>query len=106
MYREVIASTLAHRRSAAEVNLARAEDLKTEVDRFRPHLVFAGEIPKLVRDSGVFWMALDTESPENLGAEVCANGYFGSLEDATIGDLLAVVDRVAGKVSGSGWEER
>lgn len=105
MYREVLAATLFHRRPTAEVALARAEDLNDELDRFRPHLVVASEVPESVRDSEIFWMELNTESPGRARAEVCANGYSGSLENATMGDLLEVVERVAGKVASSGRGE-
>jgi hypothetical protein len=93
MYGEVLAFNLRQERPRCEVSRASAENLRSEAQRTRPHLIIANEIPSEFRE-GKFWAEV---RPENhlvaIIATIAADGYSQTIYDVTLQDFIAVVDK-------------
>ena len=71
--------------------LASSESLRDEARRTRPHLIFANEVPQELKETGVFWVEVSTD--DGLVATISADGYSTTIDDVSLQDLLAVVDK-------------
>jgi hypothetical protein len=92
MYREVLAFHFRQERPLSEVTLASAQTLWAEAERTRPHLIIANEVPpELKEEIGAFWVELSTN--DALVASISANGYSTTIQDVSLQDLVAVVDK-------------
>ncbi len=91
MYREVLAFHICQQHPrCTEVVLASPQTLLAEAERVRPHLIFANEVPVSLKEM-CFWVEVD--SSDGLDATISANGYSTTVHDASLEDLLAVVDK-------------
>ena len=102
MYREAIALAVQRDRPEAEVMLVPEEDLDGQVESFAPHVLVRndsdGAVPEGLLSSVVCRMeVLYTDS---MAAQVSVGGRSYRIEDATMEDLLALVDEAEELVSG------
>jgi hypothetical protein len=93
MYREVLVFHFRQERPLSEVTLASSQTLWAEAQRTRPHLIIANEVPpELKEEIGVFfWVELSTD--DVLVASISADGYSTTIQDVSLQDLLAAVDK-------------
>jgi hypothetical protein len=91
MYREVVAFHFRQKRPRADVVLASPQILHDEARRTRPHLIFTDEVPPEFKEKGVFWVEVRME--DGLVATISADGYSDTIDDVSLQDLLAVVDK-------------
>jgi hypothetical protein len=63
----------------------------------RPHLIFASEVPQEVKETGVFWVEVSTD--DGLVATISADGYSTTIDDVSLQDLLAVVDKAQEEIA-------
>ncbi len=91
MYREVLAFHLRQERPrSAEVVLASPQTLLAEAERVRPHLIVATEIPPELNEM-CFWV--EVRADDGLVATISADGYSTTIDDISLQDFLAVVDK-------------
>ena len=91
MYRQVLAFHFRQERPQVDVVLASPQTLHDEARRTRPHLIFANEVPLELKEAGVFWVEVRTD--DGLVATISADGYSTTIDDVSLQDLLAVVDK-------------
>jgi hypothetical protein len=91
MYREVLAFHFRQERPQVDVLLASSGNLRDEVRRVRPHLIFASEVPQEFKETSVYWV--EVRIANGLAATISADGYSTTIEDVSLQDLLAVVDK-------------
>ena len=91
MYRQVLAFHFRQQRPRADVVLASPQTLHDEARRTRPHLIFANEVPPELKEAGVFWV--EVRNDDGLVATISADGYSTTIDDVSLQDLLAVVDK-------------
>jgi len=90
MYREVLALHISQQRPQSEVVLASPENLEATVERTRPHLTIANEVPPMLKERG-FWVEVPTDGW--LDTHISADGYSTTLHDVSLEDLVAVMDK-------------
>ncbi len=102
MYREAIAFALQRNRPEAEVMLVPEEVLDGQVKNFAPHvLVHTGAdrvVPEGLLSSVVCRM--EVLYTDGMAARVSVGGSSYTIEDASMEDLLALVDKAEQQVSG------
>ena len=92
MYRQVLAFYIRQERPHSEVILASSLTLQAEAERMRPHLIIADEVPSELMEMGsFFWVELSKEN--SLVATISANGHSATIDDVSLQDFLAVVDK-------------
>jgi len=93
MYGEVLAFHFRQERPLSEVVLASSQSLWAEAERMRPHLIIANEVsPELIKEkSSFFWV--EVRMVDGLVANVSANGHSDTIEDVSLEELVAVVDK-------------
>jgi hypothetical protein len=91
MYSQVLAFHFRQERPQPDVLLASFGTLRDEVRRTRPHLIFASEVPQELKQTGVHWV--EVRIANGLAATISADGYSTTIDDASLQDLLAVVDK-------------
>jgi hypothetical protein len=91
MYRQVLAFHFRQERPRADVVLASPQTFHDEERRTRPHLIFANEVPFEFKEKGVFWVEVSND--DGLVATISADGYSTTIDDVSLQDLLAVVDK-------------
>jgi hypothetical protein len=94
MYREVLALHFRQERPRADVVLASSQALQAEVERTRPHLIVANEVPPELKEeegSSFFWVELRVS--DVLVATISADGYSDTIRDVSLHELIAVVDK-------------
>jgi hypothetical protein len=92
MYRQVLAFHISQQRPQAVVVLACAETLRAEAKRTRPHLIIASEVPPVLKEMGFFfWVELHADG--SLDADIKANGDSTTIQDVSLEDLVALVDK-------------
>ena len=94
MYREVIAFHISQQRPKADVALASRQTLQAEAKRTRPHLIIASEVPTMLTekmDFFFFWVKLHADG--RLDADIKTNGCSTTIEDVSLEDLVALVDK-------------
>jgi DNA-binding IclR family transcriptional regulator len=90
MYGEVLAFHIRQERPLSEVVLASSQTLWAEAERARPHLIVANEVPPKLKQM-CFWVEVRTE--DRLVATISADGYSTTIDDVSLQELLAVVDK-------------
>jgi hypothetical protein len=73
------------------VVLASPQTFEAEAERIKPHLIFANEVPASHKELGFYWVEVD--SSDGLNATISADGYYTTILDVSVQDLLAVVDK-------------
>ena len=91
MYREVLAFHFRQERPRADVVLASSGTLHDQARRRRLHLIFASEVPPEFKEMGLFWVEVSNQ--DGLVALISADGYSTTIDDVSLQDLLAVVDK-------------
>ena len=103
MYREAIALAVHRHRPEAEVMLVPENILDGQVESFGPHVLVRndsdGEIPEWLLGSVV--CRVEVLFTDGMVARVSVGDRSYEIEDASIGDLLALVDEADGLVSGT-----
>ena len=97
MYREVLAFHFRQERPLADVVLASSEALRDKARRTKPHLIFASEVPQELKETGVYWVEVSTD--DGLVATISADGYSTTIDDVSLQDLLAVVDKAQDEIA-------
>jgi hypothetical protein len=97
IYRQVLAFHFRQERPLAEVALASSGALLDEARRARPHLIFASEVPQELKKTGVYWVEVSTD--DVLVATISADGYSTTIDDVSLQDLLAVVDKAQEEIA-------
>jgi hypothetical protein len=94
MYREVIALAVQKNRPEAEVVLVPESTMDGQVDGFAPHVLVRkygdGVIPERVLGSVV--CRVEVLYTDSMPARVSVGGRTFTIEDASMGDLLSLVD--------------
>ena len=54
-------------------------------------MIFASEVPQELKETGVYWVEVSTD--DGLVATISADGYSTTIDDVSLQDLLAVVDK-------------
>ena len=90
MYRQVLAFYFRRERPLAEVVLTSPQTLKAEANRKKSHLIVANEVPPELKEMS-FWV--EVRSNEGLVATIKADGYSTTIDDVSLQELLAVVDK-------------
>ena len=91
MYREVLAFHVSQQRPQSVVFLASPQTLEATAERMRPHLTIANEVPPMLKEMGLFWVEVSKD--DGLVATISANGYSTTIDNVSLQDLLAVVDK-------------
>ena len=92
MYGEVLAFHIRQERPLSEVVLASSQTLWAEAERTRPHLIIANAVsPERKEKSSFFWVQVSMV--DGLVANISANGHSDTIEDVSLEDLVAVVDK-------------
>ena len=102
MYREAIALAVQRNRPEAEVMLVSEDVLDGQVKDFAPHVLVRNDsdrvVPEGMLDSVV--CRIEVLYTDGMAARVSVGGSSYTIEDATIEDLLALVDEAEELVSG------
>jgi hypothetical protein len=103
MYREAIALAVHRNRPEAEVMLVPADVLDGQVEDFAPHVLVRNDsdraIPEGLLGSSVV-CRMEVLYTDGMAARVSVGGSSYRIEDATMEDLLALVDKAEEQVSG------
>jgi hypothetical protein len=94
MYGEVLAFHFRQERPLSEVVLASSQTLWAEAERMRPHLIIANEVSpelELKEKSSFYWV--EVRMVDGLVVNISANGHSDTVEDVSLEDLVAVVDK-------------
>ena len=98
MYQEVFAFHLRHQRPQSEVMLASSQTLQDEAKHVSPHLIVANEVPpEYKKKKGVFWVELCMAG--RLEATISTNTHSNNINEVSLQDLLAVVDKAEEKLA-------
>jgi hypothetical protein len=102
MYREAIALAVQRNRPEAEVMLVPEEVMDGQVKDFAPHVLVRsdsdGAVPEELLGSVVCRM--EVLYTDGMAARVSVGGNSYTIEDASMEDLLALVDEAEGVISG------
>jgi hypothetical protein len=103
MYREAIALAVHRGRPKAEVMLLPEEGLDGQVKDFAPHVLVRNDSDRAVAEEllGSVVCRMEVLYTDGMAAQVSVGGSSYRIEDATIEDLLALVDEAEELVSGS-----
>ena len=95
MYGEVLAFHFRQERPLSEVVLASSQTLWAEAEHMRPHLIIASEVsPELdLKEKSSFFFWVEVRMVDGLVATISANGHSDTIEDVSLEDLVAVVDK-------------
>jgi hypothetical protein len=92
MYGEVLAFQFRQQRPLSEVVRTSPQNLVAEVERTRPHLIVASEVPPELKEMrSLRWAEL--RITDVLVASISADGHSTTIEDVSLQDLLAVMDK-------------
>jgi hypothetical protein len=102
MYREAIALAVQRNRPEAEVMLVPEEVMDGQVKDFAPHVLVRNDFDRAVPEEllGSVLCRLEVLYTDGMAARVSVGASSYTLEDATIEDLLALVDEAEEQVSG------
>ena len=102
MYREAIAFAVQRHRPEAEVMLVPLEVMDGQVKEFAPHVLVRNDFDRAVPEELLSSVVCRMEVlyTDGMAAWVSVGGSTYTIEDATIEDLLALVDEAEGLVSG------
>ena len=90
MYREVLAFYFRQERPLSEVVLTSPQTLKAEAKGKKPHLIISNEVPPELKEMS-FWV--EVRADEALVATIRAVGHSTTIDDVSLQQLLAVVDK-------------
>jgi DNA-binding IclR family transcriptional regulator len=90
MYREVLAFYFRQERPLSEVVLTSPQTLQAEAKRKKPHLIVANEVPPELKEMS-FWV--EVRANEGLVATIRADGHSTTIDDVSLQELLAAVDK-------------
>lgn len=90
MYREVLAFHLRQERPSSEIVLASPQTLLAEAERVTPHLIVGNDLPPELKEM-CFWV--EVHADDGLVATISADGYSTTIDDVSLQDFLAVVDK-------------
>ena len=95
MYGEVLAFHFRQERPLSKVVLASSQALWAEAERVRPHLIIASEVsPELeLKEKRSYFFWVEVRMVDGLVATISANGHSDTIEDVSLEDLVAVVDK-------------
>lgn len=102
MYREAIAFVLQRSRPEAEVMLVPEEVLNGQVKDFAPHVLVRNDFDRAVPEEllGIVVCRMEVLYTDGMAARVSAGGSSYTIEDASMEDLLALVDEAEDLASG------
>lgn len=105
MYREAIALAVQHHRPDAEVMMVAEAALDGQVDGFAPHVLVRNDghgaaFPEKLLGSAV--CRVDVLYTDSMAARVSVGDRSFTLDDASMEDLLSLVDEAEGLASRSG----
>ena len=97
MYGEVLAFHFRQERPLSEVVLASSQTLWAEAEHMRPHLIIASEVSpelELIKEkSSFFFYWVEVRMVDGLVATISANGHSDTIQDVSLEELVAVVDK-------------
>jgi hypothetical protein len=102
MYREAIALALQRHRPEAEVMLVPEEVMDGQVKEFAPHVLVRTDFDRAVSEELLSSVVCRMEVlyTDGMAARVSVGGSTYTIEDATMEDLIALVDEAEDLVSG------
>lgn len=102
MYREAIALAVQRNRPEAEVMLVPEEVLDGQVEDFAPHVLVRNDSDGVGPEEllGSVVCRIEVLYTDGMAARVSVGGSSYTIEDASIEDLLALVDKAEGLASG------
>jgi hypothetical protein len=102
MYREAIAFALQRNRPEAEVMLVPEDVLNGQVEDFAPHVLVRNDSDRAVPEGllGSVVCGMEVLYTDGMAARVSVGGSLYRIEDASIEDLLSLVDEAQEQVSG------
>jgi hypothetical protein len=102
MYREAIALAVQRNRPEAEVMLLPEEVLDGQVEDFAPHVLVRNDSDGVVPEGmlGSVVCRMEVLYTDGMAAPVSVGGSSYTIEDASMEDLLALVDKAEGLASG------
>jgi hypothetical protein len=102
MYREAIAFAVQRHRPEAEVMLVPEEVMDGQVKEFAPHVLVRNDFDRAVPEELLSSVVCRMEVlyTDGMAARVSVGGSTYTIEDATMEDLLALVDEAEDLVSG------
>ena len=102
MYREAIALAVQRNRPEAEVMLVPEEVLDGQVEDFAPHVLVRNDSDGMAPEAlpGSVVCCMEVLYTDGMAARVSVGASSYRIEDASIDDLLALVDKAEGLASG------
>jgi hypothetical protein len=102
MYREAIAFAVQRHRPEAEVMLVPEEVMDGQVKEFAPHVLVRNDFDRAVPEEllGSVVCRMEVLYTDGMAARVSVGGNSFRIEDATMEDLLSLVDEAEELVSG------
>ena len=103
MYRQAIALTVQRARPRSEVLIAPEDVLDGQVEEFAPHVLVRSDAHSLIPEEKLDGVVLRVEVlyTDHMSARVSlAGGGSYTIEDASMEDLLSLVDEAEGLASG------
>jgi hypothetical protein len=101
MYREAIALAVYRNRPEAEVMLVSAVGLNGQVKAFAPHVLVRNDSDEVIPEGllGSVVCRMEVLYTDGMAARVSVGGSSYTIEDASLEDLLALVDEAEGLAS-------
>jgi hypothetical protein len=102
MYREAIALAVQRDRPNSEVMLVSEDVMDGQVEDFAPHVVVRNDSDRVVPEGllGSVVCRMEVLYTDGMAARVSVGGSSYRIEDATMEDLLSLVDKAEEQVSG------
>ena len=102
MYREAIALAVQSNRPKAEVMLVSEEVMDGQVKDFAPHVLVRNDSDGVVPEGllGSVVCRIEVLYTDGMAARVSVGGNSYTIEDATMDDLLSLVDEAEGMIPG------
>ena len=102
MYRQAIAGALQRARPHSEVMLAAEVSLNGQVEEFAPHVLVRSDSGREFPEGQVGSVVLSVEVlyTDHMSARISLGGRSYTIEDASMDDLIWLVDEAEGLISG------
>jgi hypothetical protein len=102
MYREAIALAVQRNRPNSEVMLVSEDVMDGQVEDFAPHVLVRNDADRAIPEGllGSVVCRIEVLYTDGMAARVSVGGSSYRIEDATMEDLLALVDKAEEQVSG------
>ena len=103
MYREAVALSIHRNRPGLDVRVASPEAAEAEIGAFRPHLLVHNDTAPIPEGAlaGVP-CRVEVLYSDGLDTRASADGRSERIDDASVGDLLRLVDRATALAGGEG----